>query len=368
MSRLQLLTHALNVNNDGAESTYLHVINRLQQATKTIVIHMFVWRNDHTGKRIALALFQAAQRDIAIHIIKDQDALMYETIEMNRAPLFTLTLSFWQQLRYKINALFMPNTYVVDENNTSMASDILAAPNVKFDWVHHTHHKYYIVDDEHLITGSINIENRHHQYWDYMIEISDIQLVQHFYQRLQQSLPINLSRQIEFVINGDIAFEIKPLILQLLANAKLTVYIEMAYVGDEEISNAIIAASNSGVKVTILFSRLANVGNDINYKTLYNIAKKCSIEIYFSPQMIHSKLMLFDNTVALLGSANLSVYSMQKGKELMVLIQNDAEFIKELTLEITRRLSLSDLCHDINELNGFSATVAYLQQLHQKMQ
>ena len=57
-----------------------------------------------------------------------------------------------------------------------------------------------------------------------------------------------------------------------------------------DIDNAIIAASRRGVEITMLFSKEANIGNDINYKTVASLYRKSQMTIYLSDKMIHSKL------------------------------------------------------------------------------
>ena len=69
---------------DGANATFVRVIQCMDTAKKSIEIHMFVWRNDAIGNEIGKAVLRAAKRGVRIKIKKDRGAIMYERIEMNR--------------------------------------------------------------------------------------------------------------------------------------------------------------------------------------------------------------------------------------------------------------------------------------------
>ena len=76
-------------NSDGAAMTFDRVIRLIQNASESIVIHMFVWRNDEIGNQIGREILAAADRGVKIHIKKDVGASMYERIEMNRKSFLT---------------------------------------------------------------------------------------------------------------------------------------------------------------------------------------------------------------------------------------------------------------------------------------
>lgn len=354
---------------DGADLTFHRILQCIKSAQSTIFIHMFVWRSDAIGNQIAEALLAAANRGVIIRIKKDSDALFYELAEMNRKPLFNKAITGLKKITYPIMAATFPNTFIEDSYDDALGKALLEHHNVTIEWVSHTHSKYYLFDNEILIIGSINIEDRHRQYFDYMAEFVGSDIVQRLQQRLSGSVDFDKQKVLDFVINRRNAvsggFEIKTLLLQCLAEAKKAVYIEMAYIGDRDITQAIIQAANRGVKVTILFSKAANIANDINYKTINTIVRNAPVDVYFAAKMIHSKLMLFDDESVVFGSANLSVYSMQKGEELDVWISGDTDFLQQLTSEITYRLAQSEKVTNLQCLNKYNRVLALLQQWHQ---
>ena len=164
---IRLLTGA----GDGAAPTFDRIEELLAEAERSVEIFMFVWRNDEIGNRLGRAVLAAAQRGVRIRIRKDVAAVMYERIEMNRKSFFHLRLPTLRRWKYRVFGLTFPDTYVEDGFEDELGAAVMAHPNVEIEWVNHTHTKYFIFDERVMLTGSINIEDRHRGYRDYMFEI-----------------------------------------------------------------------------------------------------------------------------------------------------------------------------------------------------
>ncbi len=356
-------------DDDGAALTFSRVLANLAAARELIEIHMFVWRNDEIGNQVGRAVLEAAERGVQVRIKKDTDAFMYERIEMNRKPFFNVPISFGKRILYGIRSVTFPNTYVADDRDDALSRRLMNHPHVTMEWVDHTHTKYYIFDRHVMLTGSINVEDRHRRYRDYMVEIIGGDLIERFEDRNAGRVELDLDRSIEFVVNrvsaGRKQFEIKPVMIDLIDATRHSLYVEMAYIGDPDITAAIIAASQRGVRVTMLFSRTANIGNDINYRALHAIYRRCDIAVYLTDKMIHSKLMLFDEQRVILGSANISVFSMQKAVELDLVVQQVPDFLDALLRTRDRRVSESVRVDSVSQINRYNRVIASLQQLHQ---
>jgi cardiolipin synthase len=353
-------------NKDGAEPTFARVVELLDAVQNSVSIHMYVWRNDRIGNRIGRAVLDAADRGVRITIIKDAGAVMYEQIEMNRKSFFNLPVSRRKALKYRLLRPTFPDTFVEDDYDFDLGRRVMQHPNVTFEWVNHTHTKYYLFDEHVLVTGSINIEDRHRTYNDYMLEIEGESVIRHFRSRQTGASP-ELGRRTDFVFNHPGRFEIKPLILRLLEETSDSLYVEMAYIGDEGVSRSIIETANRGVDVTFLFSREANIGNDINYRTMHYIACRAPVKVYFTDRMIHSKMMRFDDKVILMGSANLSVFSLCKAEEMDVVLHDHPDLFADFDRVIQQRIGSSVLVETPGELSKYNRPVAWLQQLHQKL-
>lgn len=357
---------------DGAAAaTFQAIEGNLAAARESVEIHMYVWRSDAVGNRIGEAVLAAADRGVKVRIIKDMGAFMYERIEMNRKSFFNKEISWSKRQTYRLLAPTFPNTYVEDEHGFELGERIMAHPGIELEWVNKTHTKYYVFDEQALVTGSVNIEDRHRGYFDYMVELRDAGAVARFRERQAGRAAYDPDRAIDFLCNrhgpdGEKHFEIKGEILRRIAEARESIYLEMAYIGDEDLSRAIVEAARRGVKVTFLFSAEANIGHDINLKTIHDIHRAAPVEVHLSERMLHSKLMLFDDEVVTFGSCNLSVFSLQKAGELNLVVRDHPEFLRSLREVIDRRLATSRRVGSADELRGFKPLIAALQQLHQK--
>ena len=355
-----------------AEPTFDLIIRELDQAQKSAEIFMYVWRADESGMRVGQAVLAAAERGVKIRIIKDIGAIMCEVIEMNRKPFFPRKIPLLKQIIYKLIGRSFPDTFVEDDHDQSLGADLLNHPNVTVEWVNKTHTKYYIFDERLLVTGSINIEDRHQNYFDYMVALDDPQLVRRLRARMQGDVTFDLERNIEFLCNshhstGESSFEIKPAVLDLIREAKKSIYIEVAYLGDPEFSDALVEAAGRGIHITILFSREANIGNDVNYWAIHDLYSRAPVEVYLTDTMIHAKLLLFDDELVFTGSCNMNIFSLQKAAELNLLIQNEPVIIENIKSLIAKRVASSVKVNSGEELAGFNPIIASLQQLHQKL-
>ena len=356
---------------DAAAATFDAVCRHLDAARKCVDIHMYVWRSDAVGNRIGEAVLSAADRGVRIRIIKDIGAFMYERIEMNRKSFFNKDIPWLKRQTQRLLAPTFPDTYVEDEYGFALGERIMNHPGIEMEWVNKTHTKYYLFDEQTLVTGSVNIEDRHSGYFDYMVELKGAELIARFRDRLSGDQPYDSTRPFDYLCNrhgsnGEKHFEIKDELLRLLAEARRSVYIEMAYIGDEDLTHAIIQAARRGVKVTFLFSAESNIGHDINFKTIHAIYRAAPVEVYLSDRMLHSKLMLFDDETVTLGSCNLSVFSLQQAVELNLVMHGQNGLIRSVKDVIAQRLAMSRPVASAVELSGFNPLVASLQQLHQK--
>ena len=355
-----------------AEPTFDLVVRELERAQESVEIFMYVWRADESGMRVGEAVLAAAERGVKIRIIKDIGAIMCEVIEMNRKPFFPRKIPLLKRIFYKIIGRTFPNTFVADDHNQELGAALLAHPNVTVEWVNKTHTKYYLFDERLLVTGSINIEDRHQDYFDYMLALEDPQLIQRLRGRMQGDIPCDLERNVEFVCNshhstGESSFEIKPAVLDLIGQASKSIYIEVAYLGDPEFADALVEAAARGIRITVLFSREANIGNDVNYWAIHDLYSRAPVEVYLTDTMIHAKLLLFDEELVFTGSCNMNIFSLQKAAELNLLIQNEPVIIESIKSLIAKRIASNKKVNSGEELAGFNPIISSLQQLHQKL-
>ena len=357
---------------DGAASTFDSVLEQTRSARDRIAIHMYVWRSDEIGNQIGEALLDAAGRGVKIDIIKDHSAMMYERIEMNRKSYLPREPTLGKRLWWKTISPTFPKTFVEDEFKTGAGRALVDHPNVSLVWAEgaHTHTKYYLFDDRHLVTGSINIEDRHRGYFDYMVHLEGDGLGEHFRARESGTQEPDRGRPVEFIfnqtMNGESRFEIKPLLLELLNGARREIHIEVAYIGDPDVDSAIAAAADRGVEVNLLLSEKANIGNDNNYRAAEKLFKTAPVKVYLTPKMIHAKMLAFDRETVFSGSANISIFSMRNSAELNLLIK-EPRLVAEFLAVADSRKAASAPVGSAEVLSKYNHALAYLQELHQKL-
>ncbi len=109
------------------------------------------------------------------------------------------------------------------------------------------------------------------------------------------------------------------------ANESLDIYAQ--YFSDEKIENLLIQTAKKWVKIRVIMRKNSDE-NDPIIQTM----KQAGIEIYvLSSPAMHSKMFLVDNTYLFLWSVNLSSYSLDKNRELGILLKN-ADVIKKMSL------------------------------------
>lgn len=148
----------------------------------------------------------------------------------------------------------------------------------------------------------------------------------------------------------------KDIHIQLIAKAKHHIYIHSPYlILDYELRNALIRAKQSGVEVIITCPFIPDK-KSVFLVTRYNYLKliKYGIRIFeYSPGFIHSKLMMVDDQIALIGTINMDYRSYYLNFECACLFSDQyaiskikTDYIetlklsKEFTLEDGKKISL----------------------------
>ena len=121
--------------------------------------------------------------------------------------------------------------------------------------------------------------------------------------------------------------------LDLIREATTSVHITMAYFSPlPQFVKALIDAHNRGVRVTILVPENANFQNDSNRRLVRTLLKATDgqMEIYFSPKMLHTKLVMNDQYISF-GSTNITKKAFHQLDELNLFVrQDDSDFVKAL--------------------------------------
>lgn len=362
----------LNFLIDGKQA-YAQIIKWIKNAKQSIYINIFIWRDDEIGNLIGSELLNAANRGVQIFISKDKLGAIFEKYEENKQSFFHKEFDLKICLQGLMINLFYPNISVngfFKQKLNNVAKALVNHKNVRIErnLIKGDHSKYYIIDEQYLIVGGINIESRNMlkdvreiEWNDYMIEMKDKIFVERLRERLLGGLRYDNS-WFEFVLNSKLNiknFEFKDSLLDLLDSAKKNVYIQMAYLGDKEILSKLVEISKKGIKVVLLISEVANVQNDYNLKLAKEIFRISNnkIKIYLCNNMVHAKMIDIDNNKILLGSANFNKQTTNDLAELDILVIGDNLFSKLVRKSINQHIVNSKLILHENDIkyNKFKA-------------
>ena len=335
-------TSAIRLLETG-RNAFPEIISQIRSATQEIIVHMFIWRDDRIGTEIAAELLKAANRGVSVVIEKDRYGLLLEYAEesqrsfchrphlLERLQIKMLCLAFNKdlfrnRLQVKRSALYRklkkhPNVIMKDSKKTI------------------DHSKYYIFDRRIMILGGINIEDKEYYsdsrgrvYYDYMVRISDADIVSQFLdkreypQKKNDLFRVNMKEPVR-------CFELKESFLELIDDTESELVIVMAYFAPEkEILSAIYLALERGVSVKILISSSANYMNDTNMRTVSKLlgskqVRRCGkaggkLSVFLTDYMLHAKLIMNEKRI-LTGSCNINQKSFHRLGELCVAVNND---------------------------------------------
>jgi len=341
---------------DGGKA-FSCLLKRIRQARHSIYINMFIWRDDVIGNKMAKELLRAAERGVDIKISKDMLGYVFEKAEERRNSFFHKSFSWRLWPKHKLIEWFYPNIGrgSTRQHPSQLAEAMVAHPNISIEVrIKGDHSKFYIFDERYVILGGMNIEDRtikgdvNGMIWnDYMVQIEGG--VDNFKARLEGKPSHG---PIEFIMNRK-RFEIKPIILDLIAKAKKKIFIEMAYIGDKQVTQELIAAARRGIDIRFYMSYRTNVQPDFNLKVLKHIKDNVPVRVFLSRNMLHTKLILIDDAVTI-GSTNINRQGLEKLSELNILTR-DKGFCRMIERKLSARQKLCDEVDDIryNKIRAF---------------
>lgn len=360
---------------DGKEA-FPSILSEINQAKKDIHINMFIWRDDHIGNEIGKACLEAANRGVKVYISIDRYGVVLEKSEESKKSFFHKKQSIIEKIKIQALKLFYPmkgSSKDTKDLESELYKQIMNHPNiiVSNNIFKADHSKFYIIDDEILFLGGINIEDKENgadmqgrTYQDYMVKITGTSHVSAFKTKIEKG--IDISKDYSFGINSkEISpcfFEMEDIYLDMINKCKSNLQITMAYFSPlKKFTKAIIDAYKRGVKITILIPSMANYQNDTNRKTIKKLMKKTNdgIEVYFSPKMVHTKLMIADDLISF-GSTNITKKAFKQLNELnLCLKKKDCPFINHLLNSITENYQLSKEIKNHKEIkyNPFMAFI-----------
>lgn len=276
---------------DGKDA-FACILKWIRRSEHTIVIQMFIWKDDPTGRKMAEELIKAADRGVMVSIGKEAIGDAFER-EKDFLTTKNVRSGVWHRFWHH------PNIEVIHNH-------------------HGDHAKVYTIDDRVLLLTGMNIADEYRFDWhDFLIEVRSPALVQAY---LHGGGRID---SLHLVMNRDGKSGIRPVLRKLLHAAKRSIVLEHAYISDPEVLDILAKKSHAGVRVTIILPCRPNGHHYANMQSVSWLLKHCSqdnIQVFLYPKMLHAKVTLVDHWQLFIGSANLMQNSLDTMGEVNLLI------------------------------------------------
>ena len=361
---------------DGA-AAFDEILRCIDAAHSSILINMFIWRDDAIGNRLAHAVLRAADRGVHVAISADRVGMILERCEESERSFFHTNPSAVERLKIWGLRLGYPKNrsgVKAEHTGSELLEKLLSHPNIVVDRDRkkNDHSKFYILDDQILIFGGVNVEDKEcgadcagRVYQDYMLKLEGVTHVRAFLDKLEHNQ--DTSDVYRFPMNNKTitppVFEMYESFLSIINDAQEELVIVMAYFAPlNAIIEAIVSAWKRGVRIRILIPENANFQNNSNRKTIRLLMKYCrnEIEVRMSPKMIHTKLIFNENHV-MFGSCNITNRAFYQLGEVDVELKNEeTPLINHIKESMTNNWSMSQPVDNYRRI-PYSPVIAWIE-------
>jgi len=315
LSELELLV-------DGKEA-FNEIFAAIDSAESSVYIQTYIWKDDSTGQAVVAKLKAAADRGIRVTVSKDMLGTFFELGDMLKgkpSPVFT-------------------RTGLKGHENIAVVTDLFADTD---------HSKYYIFDERSLIFGGMNIADEYHLQWhDYMVLLRGKAWTAAFTNKVLKHSPWLPSSALVLTVNNSKETQIRTATLEIIENAAESVVIEHAYFSDDEVIEAVKRAAARGVRVEVILPKVPDTHLYANMATINRLLDSESGKvprILLYPHMSHAKVIMTDDRIVALGSANLTPRSMLTSKEITLFAHGvtTAPFLRKLRGQLEADMAVSE--------------------------
>lgn len=291
-------------NPEGEADLYFkqHAFSRMKQALihaqESIEMQMFIWLADETGREVAGLLVDAANRGVIVTVHKEILGDVFE---------------------------FTDDFAATKQENTPVWKEFWNHPNIQVHHAnHHDHSKTFIIDEEILLVSSMNIGDAYcHSWHECLVELRGKRFVE-TYRRGHIEVPhLTKAGQIS-VFRSSAEHPMLPVVLSLIAGAKYSIRIEMAYFSDPQIVELLAKKTHHGVNVYLILPHAPDIHHHANLSAalrLVSLSRKSRVFVFRYPRgLLHTKMIIIDRKTLFIGSTNFVTSSLVKMGETNVLI------------------------------------------------
>jgi cardiolipin synthase A/B len=310
----------------GGQAYFNLLAQLINNATESIHLQTYIFKDDETGKEIILALKNAIKRNVSVYLLVDG----YASQSLSKAFIADLAYS---GIKFRF---FQP-----------------LFKTTQFYFGRRMHHKLFVVDAKYAVIGGINIANKYNDmptqpaWLDFALYINgeiaqqlcilcwktwnnftsrnedspcaDYPIAKHF---LASEKTLARIRRNDWVRRKN---EISSTYIQMFRNAKSHITIVCSYFLPGRIIRKLLQnAAKRGVKIRIVTAGKSDIALAKSAERwLYDWLLRNNITLYeYQPTILHAKIAVADSEWLTLGSYNINNLSAYASIELNVDIQN----------------------------------------------
>ena len=353
----------MRLYNSGCEA-FPALIEAIGSAKHSLEINMFIWRDDAIGNKMAEATLAAAERGVQVRISVDRYGVVLEKAEECMRSFFHKSQSPIERIKSRILATAYPTPgmkYPVKDTERELYRAIMSHPNISVerDTFKADHSKFYVIDEEILFLGGINIEDKENGadmhgrvYGDLMAGLFGRDYVEAF-RAAREGRPTDIAYRFPLNRKTHKIFTVREHYLDLIRAAEQRLLIVMPYFSPlSDFVREIAAAAERGVTVTLMIPKKSNFQDDTNKRTVRRLMKITggAVKVYFTPKMLHTKLIMSEKTVSF-GSANITKKAFSQLDELNLALPNtDDAFCRALTAVVQDELAAALECRSESDI------------------
>ncbi|MCK9272706.1 phosphatidylserine/phosphatidylglycerophosphate/cardiolipin synthase family protein [Candidatus Gracilibacteria bacterium] len=362
---------------DGENATS-EIINCIKEAKKTIRIRMFMWRDDNSGRKILDILEEKLKSNPEIKVFIEKDS--FGSLVYN----FQKWISFGK-LGGDIFSSEKGQNFI--KNNKNLVFSFVGSRSILFfKYLKENDHSKIFLFDENtvnsiVIIGGMNIadeyltaqnsESSNVGGWhDYMVKLEGKianKFSSHISKHSKKGLRKKILSGIEILSSIRNKRTLRSEILIQLYKAKKSIIIEHGYITDNLTIRKLRKISQKGINIKIILPNVSDGVYHANMHSIYKILKPTllthkitpNIEVYLYKGMIHAKVMVIDDEVSIIGSANLTNGSFDILKETNAIFRQKDGVTKELLTQLNLDLKNCEkiTLENIPKYNKFLAKI-----------
>lgn len=354
---------------DRASDKYDRLFEDIKNAKKSINISYYIIRKDFYGKQLLDLLVNKVNEGVEVRLIFDHIGS-----KITSKKFFKPLMKAGGKVEKFFPSRIFLKLYINHRNHRKMViidGDIAYIGGMNIG-------KEYVGDDKKItkwadrhirIVGGAVMSIQTQFFLDYLfvskekIEWSNKDVISKFY---NSKINAKGNKSMQIVASGPDYKEsnIRDSYLKMINNAKESIIIETPYlIPDEAILTSLKLAVNSGVDVKIIIPGVPDK-KSVYYATLSYARELISsgVKIYRYNGFMHSKLLIVDDDIVNIGSANMDRRSFSLNFEINAIVY-DKEFNKENKRIVNKELEDSILMNDEKRNNIFSKILEKLARL-----